>query len=129
VALFSGHAPIVVKETPAVTQHFASISIEQVKDVVVPILLQHGAMRAGLFGSLVHGKLGPRSDIDILVELPRNLSLLDVIGIQQELEDGLGRKVDLLQYDAIKPLLREPILRDEVPILQGTAWTLTDRAY
>src|SRR5581483_10395548 len=85
VALFSGHAPIVVKETPAVTQHFASISIEQVKDVVVPILLQHGAMRAGLFGSLVHGKLGPRSDIDILVELPRNLSLLDVIGIQQEL--------------------------------------------
>jgi predicted nucleotidyltransferase len=92
-------------------------TIEQVTELVVPILIQHGATRAGLFGSLVHGNLRTRSDIDILVELPRTLSLVDVIGIQQELEDSLGRKVDLVQYDAIKPLLREPILREEVPIL------------
>jgi hypothetical protein len=58
-----------------------------------------------------------RSDIDILVELNRNLSLLDVIGIQQELEDALGRKVDLVEYAAIKPLLKEQILAQEVRIL------------
>ena len=56
-------------------------------------------------------------DIDILVELGRHLSLLDVVGIQQELEDALGRNVDLVEYAAIKPLLKECILAQEVRIL------------
>ncbi|MEA2640399.1 MAG: uncharacterized protein QOF51_1793 [Chloroflexota bacterium] len=92
-------------------------TLEDVKPIVLAILARHGATRAGLFGSLVHGRLRKRSDIDVLVELPKSLSLLDVIGIQQELEDALGRKVDLVQYDAIKPLIREQILADEIRIL------------
>ena len=92
-------------------------SIEAIKQVVVPILTQHGATRAGLFGSLVHGKLRRRSDVDLLVELPSHLSLLDVVGIELELESALGRHVDLVEYAAIKPLVRERILADELRIL------------
>jgi predicted nucleotidyltransferase len=80
------------------TREPASTTIE-VTQTVLPILQRSGATRAGLFGSLVHGRLRRRSDIDILVELSRDLSLLDVIGIQQELEDALGRKVDLVSRD------------------------------
>jgi uncharacterized protein len=43
--------------------------------------------------------------------------LLKFIGIQQELEDELGMKVDLAEYDAIKPALKDEILRDEQPVL------------
>jgi predicted nucleotidyltransferase len=45
------------------------------------------------------------------------MSLIEFIGIQQELEDELGMKVDLVEYDAIKPALKDEILKDEEPVL------------
>jgi predicted nucleotidyltransferase len=95
----------------------ADLTIEQVAQTARPILQRAGAARAGLFGSLVEGRLRRQSDIDILVELGPGLSLLDVIGIEQDLEDALGRRVDLIEYAAIKPLLRDRILAQEVRIL------------
>jgi predicted nucleotidyltransferase len=92
-------------------------TIEEVKEKAVPILQRHGAIRAGVFGSMVRGEMRKRSDIDILVELDSGLSLLDVIGIEQELEDALGRSVDLVEYEAIKAQIRERILAEEVRIL------------
>jgi predicted nucleotidyltransferase len=44
-------------------------------------------------------------------------SLLDFVGLKIEIEEALGRKVDLVEYDTIKPLLKDRILREEVPIL------------
>ena len=55
--------------------------------------------------------------MDILVETRKGTSLFDFIGIKLELEDTLGKRVDLVQYGAIKPLLRERILADEVRLL------------
>ena len=92
-------------------------TIDELKEKVVPILQRHGATRAGVFGSLVRGEMRRRSYIDILVELGRDLSLLDVFGIQQELEDALGRRVDLVEYESIKARIREQILAEEVRIL------------
>lgn len=94
-----------------------SNTIEEIKKKVVPLLKRHGAKRAGLFGSLVRGQLSKRSDIDVLVDLPHNLSLIDVVGIEQEIEDKVGRKVDLVEYAAIKPLIKKQILAEEVRIL------------
>ena len=55
------------------------------------------------------------SDIDILIEVDG--SLLDVIKIEQELEEVLNIKVDLLTYGAINPLLKNRILDEEVKIV------------
>jgi len=57
------------------------------------------------------------NDLDLLVKIDKKISLLEFIGIQQELEDKLGIKVDLVEYEAIKPALKEDILRDEEPVL------------
>jgi uncharacterized protein len=57
------------------------------------------------------------NDLDLLVKIDKRMSLLEFIGIQQELEDKLGIKVDLVEYEAIKPALKENILRDENPVL------------
>lgn len=65
---------------------------------------------------MVRGEMRRDSDIDILVQLDKDLSLLDVIGIQQELEDALGRSVDLVEYDSIKERIKSRILAEEIRI-------------
>jgi len=57
------------------------------------------------------------SDIDILVEIEKDISLLDFVGLKLEIEEALGRKVDLVEYNTIKPLLKERILNEQVIIL------------
>lgn len=92
-------------------------TIDEIKEKTLPILKRYGATRAGVFGSVVTGHVRRNSDIDILVELGKDLSLLDVVRINRELEEVLGRKVDLVEYEAIKPLIKERILSEEVRIL------------
>ncbi|MCL5961758.1 MAG: nucleotidyltransferase family protein [Chloroflexi bacterium] len=92
-------------------------TIAEVKEKVLPILERHHAKRAGLFGSVMRGEMRRNSDIDILVELGKDLSLLDVVQINRELEEALGSKVDLVEYETIKPVIRERILAEEVRIL------------
>ena len=67
---------------------------------------------------MVRGEAREDSDIDILVEIGRDdISLLDFVGIKLEMEEAIGRKVDLVEYSAIKPLIKKQILSEEVSIL------------
>lgn len=92
-------------------------NIKSIKQKVLPILKRHKVDRAALFGSSIKGTMKKDSDIDILVDIKRNISLLDFVGIKLELEEILDRKVDLVEYNTIKPLLKERILREQVKIL------------
>ncbi len=94
-----------------------STSITNIKKQILPILKRNGVRRAGLFGSIVRGQTHRKSDIDLLVELKKDYSLLDFVGLKLELEDKLQQKVDLVEYDCIKPLLRKSILKQQIPIL------------
>ncbi len=89
----------------------------EIQEKILPVLQRHGIKRAGIFGSVARGEASPESDVDVLVELDRQASLLDFIGIKLDLEDVLGRSVDLVEYAAIKPRLRDRMLCEEVPIL------------
>jgi predicted nucleotidyltransferase len=91
--------------------------IEEIKRRILSILKRYGVKRAGLFGSWVRGEMEADSDIDILVEIEEEISLLDFVGLKLELEEALGRRVDLVEYSTIKPLLKERILNQEVAIL------------
>jgi len=92
-------------------------TIEGMKKAIVPILKRYGVKKAALFGSTVKETSREGSDVDILVEIEADISLLDFIELKQALEDRLGRKVDLVEYSAIKPLLRERILGEQVVIV------------
>ena len=93
------------------------MQLHQIKQKAVPILLKHKIRKAALFGSYAMGEATEKSDIDILVDLSTKISLLDFIGIKLELEDELGVKVDLVEYNAVKPLLKEQILKYQIPII------------
>ena len=85
----------------------------KIKETVVPILKKHNVKRASLFGSIVSGNYTDKSDIDILVELDDDLSLLDFIDIKLEIEAATKRKVDLVEYATIKPSLKKYILKQQ----------------
>lgn len=90
---------------------------EEVQQRVKPILLKHNVIQAALFGSIVRGELKPDSDVDILVEFGNSISLLQYVRIKLELEEKLGRKVDLVEYKAIKSSLRNYIMSNNIRIV------------
>ncbi|GAB4489311.1 MAG: nucleotidyltransferase family protein [Saprospiraceae bacterium] len=92
------------------------MQLEEIKRKVTPVLQKHHIRRAGIFGSVAKETAGAESDVDILVEMGRDISLLEFVGIKLELEDILKRKVDLVEYQAIKPRLRDRILKEEIRI-------------
>lgn len=85
---------------------------------MIPVLKRHGVIKAALFGSIVRGEAKKNSDIDILVKLARNKTLLDLVGLQLELQDKLGKKVDVLTYNSIHPLLKDIILNEQKVIYE-----------
>ena len=89
------------------------MSKEEIKKYLTGYLKKKGVLRASIFGSLARGEDTPGSDIDILVKLDKNKSLLDLIGLKIELEELLNKKVDVLTYNSLHPLLRDNILKDE----------------
>jgi len=89
------------------------MKLNQLKTKASPILADYGVTKASVFGSFARGKTTSDSDIDLLVQLGRKMSLLEFIELKHKLEDSLNRKVDLVQYDKIKPILKPYILADE----------------
>ena len=90
--------------------------IIEIRKKITPVLKKYKITKAGVFGSYARGEQKKRSDVDLLVELDSRLSLYDVIGIKLELEKKLKKKVDLVEYETIRPELKETILNEEVSI-------------
>jgi len=92
---------------------------EEIKDKVIPILMRHDVRRAAIFGSFVRGEEKENSDIDILIELEEKekISLLDLASVKIELEEALGRSVDVVEYSAIHPLVKDRILKEQEVIM------------
>ena len=91
--------------------------VQQIRQSILPILTRYGVSRAGLFGLIVKGQVQPESDIDILVQIDSDISLLEFVGLKIKLQEALNRNVDLGEYDTIKPLLRQRILKEQQVIL------------
>lgn len=86
---------------------------------IIPIFKRQGVIKAALFGSCARGEAKKRSDVDILVKLEEGKSLFDFVGLKIELEEKLGRKVDLLSYNGIHPLLKDKIFNEQKIIYEN----------
>lgn len=82
---------------------------------VLRIAARYGAHDVRVFGSVVRGEAGPESDIDLLVRLEPERTLLDLGGLYAELEELLGR-VDVVPEEGLKPEVRERVLAEAVPL-------------
>ena len=68
--------------------------------------------KIGIFGSYARGGANNASDVDVLVEFSRPVDLFHFISLQERLAEILGRKVDLATPRALKPLIKDQILRE-----------------
>lgn len=91
--------------------------IDEIKKMLIKVLREHGVKKAAFFGSIVRGEATERSDIDLLVEFEGRKSLLDLAGLKLELQELLKKKVDVVTYKSLHPLLKEKILSEQEVIL------------
>ena len=83
----------------------------------MPYLKERYNVRSlGLFGSHVRGEQQSGSDVDILVEFEQSLSLLGFMALERHLSELIGRKVDLVMKNALKPGIGEHILEEVISI-------------
>lgn len=92
-------------------------NINDIKKKALPLLINAGVIRSSIFGSFARGENNIESDIDMLVEFPKGKSLLDLVRLERQLESTLFRKVDLLTYNSISPLIQQSITENQVQIL------------
>ncbi|MBI4163141.1 MAG: nucleotidyltransferase family protein [Candidatus Aenigmarchaeota archaeon] len=91
--------------------------LENISKKSLPVLKKNGVAKAGIFGSVARGEAKKNSDVDFLVKFKGGKSLLDLVRLERELKNKLGRKVDVVTYNSISPYLKERILKEEVRIL------------
>ena len=94
--------------------------IEEIKanlEKLKPVLKKQFQVETiGVFGSFARGEQTPKSDIDILVEFsqPNTIDLFDFIKLEKVLTRKLGIKVDLVTKSALKPMIKDKILRETI---------------
>ena len=86
------------------------------REQIAEVARRHGARSVRIFGSAARGTASTGSDLDLLITLDSRRSLIDLIAIKQELEDLLGRRVDVVTEAALSPYIRDEVLREAVAI-------------
>lgn len=85
-------------------------------DQIIPILKKYGVQKASIFGSYAKGTQDEQSDLDLIIQPPKNMGI-EFVNLKLDLEDSLKTKVDLLSYNGINKYFKKYILLDQKIIL------------
>jgi len=86
------------------------------RDEVLAIAARYGVRNVRVFGSVARGEDHEDSDVDLLVQLDPGVTLLRPAALERELEALLGRKVDVVSERALRPRLRDEVLRETAAV-------------
>ena len=86
------------------------------RDTIIDIAARHGARNVRVFGSVARGDDRPASDLDLLVDMESDRSLLDLVGLAQDLEALLNRNVDIVTGASLHDAIREQVLAESRPL-------------
>jgi predicted nucleotidyltransferase len=90
--------------------------VEKHREKILELAARHGASNVRVFGSLARGEGSESSDLDLLVTLEEQRSLLDLVGLKQDIEDLLHRPVDVMTEPALSPYIRDRVLAEAMPL-------------
>ena len=90
--------------------------LQEKREEIIRIAAEHGASNVRIFGSVARGEARLDSDVNFLVELEPYRSLLDHVALIQDLEDFLGRKVDVATDKGLQERVRDRILNEALPL-------------
>ncbi|MEN6356630.1 MAG: nucleotidyltransferase family protein [Armatimonadota bacterium] len=90
--------------------------IEARRDDILRAAAAHGASNVRIFGSVAKGEAGPESDVDVLVDLEPDRSLFDLGGLLIDLQEILGRRVDVVTEGSLHWYIRDRVLQEAVAL-------------
>ncbi len=86
------------------------------RDELIALSRKHGASNIRVFGSVARREERPGSDIDLLVDMDEEASLLDLARLKNDLEDLLGKSIDITTKSALHPMLADAILKEAIAL-------------
>ena len=86
------------------------------REEILRICAKHGAQNVRVFGSFARGEAGPASDVDFLVDVGPEHTPWFPGGLLMDLQDLLGRRVDIAEPDGLHWYIREKVLKEAVPL-------------
>ncbi|RJP24499.1 MAG: DNA polymerase subunit beta [Candidatus Abyssobacteria bacterium SURF_5] len=90
--------------------------LKEKREEILQIAERHGARNVRVFGSAARGESGPQSDVDLLVDVGPDRTPFFPGGLLADLEELLGRKVDIVTEEALHWYIRERILEEAFPL-------------
>jgi predicted nucleotidyltransferase len=90
--------------------------IEEHREEILELVRRHRVCHVRLFGSMAHGTATADSDADFLVDLGETASAFDLGALLMDLQELLGRRVDVVTESALHPSLKECVLREAIPL-------------
>jgi predicted nucleotidyltransferase len=95
-------------------------TLEEIKEILAnhknKLHEKYSVIEIGIFGSYVREEQKETSDVDVLVEFEKPVSLLQIVSLENYLSDILGVKVDVVPKKNIRKELKEYILKETVPV-------------
>jgi len=95
------------------------MNVLEIQNKISPVLKEYGVKYAAVFGSVSRGDEKPKSDIDIIVSLGKPMGMFAYMSLIREMENRLGRKVDLVTENSINKFVRPLIQSDLKTIYEG----------
>jgi hypothetical protein len=86
------------------------------RDEILAIAAQHGAYNVRVFGSVARGEAKDDSDVDFLIDAGENRSSWFPVGLKLDLQDLLGREVDVATENMLHHLIRDRVLQEAIPL-------------
>lgn len=93
------------------------MQINSIKELILGVLKKHPIKKAAIFGSFARNEANSNSDIDLLIESNQPITLFDVLRLENELMKATSRKIDIVEFSAIKKSIRANVLKDAIIIL------------
>ena len=90
--------------------------IREKREDILRVASIHGAYNIRIFGSAARGTADSESDVDVLVDLEPGRSLLDLGGLLMDLQELLGRRVDVVTEKGLRQRIRDRVLKEAVPL-------------
>ena len=93
------------------------MTISFISSEFIPVLKEFSITKASLFGSYARGEQNENSDVDLLIDTNGKLNLFDILRLENKLKETISKKVDIVEYNAIKSSIREQVLKEAIQIL------------
>ncbi|MDF2430561.1 MAG: uncharacterized protein JWP44_192 [Mucilaginibacter sp.] len=93
------------------------MEFREYQQLILPVLNRYSIKRAAIFGSAAKGNMTVNSDVDLLIEADKGFTIFKMLKLEEEISKLIKRKVDVVEFSALKPSIKNEVLLSAIQIL------------